>query len=176
MTSRLPQLLSSLLLTSIFAFANPAFAADDKHHGMGGGHQGMGDAKGQHGDMGKGAHAKGKHKGGHKKHKGHNMSPHWAETLSDEQRVAIDRMHLKLSSQHAVLKATAALRQKELNVMTAKDGADKNAIDAKIDELMAVKAEIMKHRYDHLSEMRAALTEQQRISYDMAILKREGAK
>ncbi len=173
MTSRL---LGSLLLTSIFAFSSPAFAADDKHHGMGGGHHDMGAAKGQHGGMGKGAHAAGKHKGGHNKKKGHNMSPHWAKTLSDEQRVAIDKMHLKLSSLHVVLKARAGLLQKELNVMTAKDGADKNAIDAKIDELMAVKAEIMKHRYDHLSEMRAALTGQQRISYDMAILNRKGAK
>jgi len=60
--------------------------------------------------------------------------------------------------------------------MTAKDDADQAAIHTKIDALMAVKAEIMKHRYDHLTEMRNALTEQQRISYDMAILKRTGAK
>jgi len=170
------RLLGALLLIPALTLANPAFAADDKHRGMGGGHHDMVAAKGQHGDMDKGGHAAGKHKGGHKKKKGHNMSPHWAKTLSDEQRVAIDKMHLKLSSLHVVLKARAGLLQKELNVMTAKDGADKNAIDAKIDELMTVKAEIMKHRYDHLTEMRDALTEQQRISYDMAILKREGAK
>ncbi len=158
------KLLGSLLLTSIFVIANPAFAEEnhkDGHHGAA---------------ATKGHHDKGKHKGAHKKKKGHHFSPHWAKTLSDEQRVAVDKMHLKLGTQHAILKAQATLLQKELNVMTAKDGADQTAIHSKIDELMAVKAEIMKYRYDHLSEMRDALTEQQRISYDMSILKREGAK
>jgi len=167
------KLLGSLLLASIFAFANPALAGDDHH---GGGHHDKGDAKGHHDKMGKSCQDKAKHKGGHKKKKGHHFSPHWAKTLSDEQRIAVDKMHLKLSGQHSVLKAKAALLQKELNVMTAKDGADQSTIHAKIDELMAVKAEVMKHRYNHLTEMRNALTEQQRISYDMSILKREGAK
>ncbi len=167
------KLLGSLLLTSVFVLANPALASEEHK----GGHHGMGDAKGQHEKMGKDHHGEGKHKkGGHQHKKGHHFSPHWAKTLSDEQRVAVDKMHLKLGTQHAVLKAKAALLQKELNVMTAKDSADQKAIHAKIDELMVVKAAIMKHRYDHLTEMRNALTEQQRISYDMSILKREGAK
>lgn len=170
------RLLGSLIVTSIFLVANPAFAAEDKHHEMGGDHHAKEAPKGQHEKMAKGHHESAKKEGGHKKHKGHNMSPHWASTLDDEQRVAIDRMHLKLSRLHVVLKAKAAVLQKELNVMTAKDHADKKAIDAKIDKLMAVKAEIMKHRYDHLTEMRDALTAQQRISYDMSILSREGAK
>ncbi len=167
------KLLGSLLLMSLFALANPAFASGD-HKAS---HHEMGETKGDHDKMGKECRDKAKHKGGHKKKKkGHHFSPHWAKTLSDEQRVAVDKMHLKLSSQHSVLKAKAALLQKELNAMTAKDGADQAAIHAKIDELMAIKAEIMKLRYDHLTEMRNALTEQQRISYDMSILKREGAK
>jgi len=170
------RLLGSLLVTSIFLVANPAFAAEDKHHEMGSDHHAKEASKGHHDKMPKGKHAKNKHGDGHKKQKGHHMSPHWASTLDDEQRVAIDRMHLKLSSVHVVLKAKAAVLQKELNVMTARDGADKKAIDAKIDKLMAIKAEIMKHRYDHLTEMRDALTAQQRISYDMSILDRAGAK
>jgi len=167
------KILGTLLLTSLFAVGSPAYAGDEHK----GGHHDMSGAKGHHDKMDKGHHDDGKQKkGDHKKKKGHNLSPHWAKTLSDEQRVAVDQMHLKLSSQHSVLKAKAALLQKELNVMTAKDGADQAAIHTKIDALMAVKAVIMKHRYDHLTEMRNALTEQQRITYDMAILKREGAK
>ncbi|MBL1260324.1 MAG: hypothetical protein COB33_007325 [Thiotrichaceae bacterium] len=166
------KLLGSLLLTSIFVMANPAFAGENHKNG----HHDTAATKGHHDKLDHTADHKGKHKEGHKKKKGHHLSPHWAKTLSDEQRVAVDKMHLKLDTQHAVLKAQATLLQKELNVMTAKDGAHQTAIHSKIDELMAIKAEIMKHRYDHLTEMRDALTEQQRISYDMSILKREGAK
>jgi len=166
------KILGTLLLASLFTVGSPTYAGDDHK----GGHHDMSAAKGHHDKMGKGHHDDKHKKGGHKKKKGHSLSPHWAKTLSDEQRIAVDKMHLKLSTQHSVLKAQAALLQKELNVMTAKDGADQSAIHAKIDELMAIKATIMKHRYDHLTEMRNALTEQQRITYDMAILKREGAK
>ncbi len=164
------KLLGSLLLASMFSFANPALASEEHK----GGHHEKGGAKGHHSEMKKEHHGD-KHKGGHKK-KGHHFSPSWAKTLSDEQRVAVDKMHLELGTQHAVLKATAGLLQKEMNVMTAKDSANQKAIHAKIEEFMAVKTEIMKLRYDHLTEMRNALNEQQRISYDMAILKREGAK
>jgi len=160
------KILGTLLLASLFAIGNPAYASDEHK----GGHHDMGGAKGQHDKMNHGHHNNSKQK------KGHSLSPHWAKTLSDEQRVAVDQMHLKLSGQHSILKAKAALLQKELNVMTAKDDADQAAIHNKIDDLMVVKGEIMKHRYDHLTEMRNALTEQQRISYDMAILKRKGAK
>jgi len=167
------KVLGTLLLTSLFALGNPAYAGDDHK----GGHHNMSAATGHHDKMNKDEHDGAKHKkAAHKNKKGHNLSPHWAKTLSDEQRIAVDQMHLKLSTQHSVLKAQATLLQKELNVMTAKDGADQSAIHAKIDALMAIKAKIMKHRYDHLTEMRDALTEQQRISYDMSILKREGAK
>ncbi|MCF6229582.1 MAG: hypothetical protein L3J62_02125 [Gammaproteobacteria bacterium] len=167
------KLLGSLLLTSMFALANPAFAGE----GHKGGHHDMGDSKGHHDKMGKGEHGGDKPgKGGHKNKKGHHFSPSWAKTLSDEQRVAVDKMHLELGTQHAVLKAKAALLQKEMNVMTAKDDADMSAVHTKIEAFIAVKAEIMKLRYAHLTEMRNALNEQQRISYDMAILKREGAK
>ncbi|MCF6324695.1 MAG: hypothetical protein L3J89_10295 [Gammaproteobacteria bacterium] len=166
------KLLGSLLLSSIFAIANPSFAEENHKEG----HHGEGATKGHHDKSDKTDHHKSTHKEGHKKKKGHHFSPHWAKTLSDKQRVAVDKMHLKLGTQHAILKAQATLLQKELNVMTAKDGADQTTIHTRIDELMAVKAEIMKRRYDHLTEMRDALTEQQRISYDMSILKREGAK
>lgn len=196
---------SALLLGSLFIFTTPAIAGDDKHHGghhgdghgMPGHHQSI--DKGKHGDKHHGDHHDdghsmaghhdkkekcdqadkkqcNKHKAGHKKHKGHSLSPHWAKTLDDQQRVAVDRMHLTLDTEHAILKAKAGVLQQEVNVMTAKDNADQQAIYNKIDELMALKAKIMKLRYDHLTEMREILNEQQRISYDMAILKRKGAK
>jgi len=161
------KLIGSLLLSSALLLASPILVAEEKHHEKNA-HHDKSAAKNHHGEK--------SHKKAHKKSKGHNFSPAWSKTLSKEQRVAVDKMHLDLNRQHAVLKAKATLLQKELNVMTAQEEAKQSAIHAKIDKLMALKAKIMKLRYDHLSEMRAALTEQQRISYDMAILKREGAK
>ncbi|NOY72211.1 MAG: periplasmic heavy metal sensor [Gammaproteobacteria bacterium] len=163
----------SFLLISVLTLTSPVLVADEKPHGMDAHKKGM--AKDHHSEMKKGHHGGNKHHKGHTKKKGHNFSPSWAKTLSDEQRVAVDKMHLKLDSQLAVLKAQAELLQKELNVITAQNNAKQSSIHSKIDELMTLKAKIMKLRYEHLAEMRAALTEQQRLSYDMAILQREGA-
>lgn len=116
------------------------------------------------------------HSAKHGKHKGHHFVPHWAQTLSDEQKADIDLLHLKLERDLVVLKAQEVLREKELNVLTASGEAKQKDIYNKIDELMNVKREIMRHRHDHLVEMRELLTPEQRISYDMAILGRSGVK
>ena len=110
------------------------------------------------------------------KHKGHHFSPHWSKTLSDEQRLDIDRLHLELGRELAVLKAKEVLKEKELNVLSASGKAGQKAIYAKIDELMEVKRDIMRQRHDHLVEMRELLTPEQRLSYDMEILGRSGVK
>jgi len=116
------------------------------------------------------------HDGKAQTQKAHHFSKHWAKTLSAEQKLSVDKMHLELGRHMAVLKAEEALKQKQLNVLTARDNADKTAIYAKIEELTAIGADILRQRYDHLLEMRAVLTAEQRISYDMGILKRSGAK
>ena len=110
------------------------------------------------------------------KKKGHQFSPHWSETLTDEQKAKVDRMHLELDRELSVLKAQEELAQKELNVYTVRDDAKMATINAKIDALLAVEKQILQQRYAHLIEMRKELTSEQRISYDMAVLKRSGAK
>ncbi|MFQ6610945.1 MAG: hypothetical protein ACE5D7_09145 [Fidelibacterota bacterium] len=125
----------------------------------------------------------GEHHGHHsdssmgKKHgKSHHFTAHWAETLPDKQKLLIDRMHLEVARKLGVLKAKAELLQKELNTLTAQDGAEKQLIYSHIDKLTTVKNEILHVRYDHILEMREILSETQRISYDMAVLNRNGAK
>ena len=136
------------------------------HHGDGSGKPAAGEEKSRHKMAG--------HKGGHKG--GHHFTPHWAKTLSDEQKRKVDEMHLALDRELVVLKARENLLEKELNALTARDGADRRAIHAKIEELMAVKSAILRQRYDHILEMRAVLTPEQRISYDMAVLRRSGVR
>jgi Spy/CpxP family protein refolding chaperone len=92
------------------------------------------------------------------------------------QKNAIDEMHHKLHVDQASAKAKEAQTLKELNAMTIREKADLTAINAKIDELMAAKKEIMRLRYDHLVEMRKILSEEQKIKYDQAVLNRSAVK
>ncbi len=92
------------------------------------------------------------------------------------QKNAIDEMHHKLHADQASAKAKEARTLKELNAMTIREKADLTAINAKIDELMAAKKEIMRLRYDHLVEMRKILSEEQKIKYDQAVLNRSAVK
>ncbi len=138
-----------IAMIAALSFAPVGFAGEEKGHG-----------KGMHGGA----------------KKAHHFTAHWAKTLNDEQKLKVDQMHLALDRELVVLKARAELLEKELNALAARDGADQKDIHAKIDELMAVKGAILRQRFDHIVEMRAILTPEQRISYDMAVLKRSGVK
>lgn len=154
-----PIVLAILLLTPSLGFYNLSMASE-KH---------------EHGSHDKHATDKSKH-GGAKKEKAHHFTPHWAKTLSKKQKIAVDQMHLDLDRELAVLKAQETLKQKELNTQTIGDKTKLSTINQEIDELMAIKNKILRHRYAHLIEMRQILTAEQRLSYDMAILKRNKVK
>jgi len=49
-------------------------------------------------------------------------------------------------------------------------------VNAKIDELMAARNQIMRLRYEHLIEMRAILSVEQKVGYDKAVLNRSVVK
>ena len=153
-----------------FGIASTSIAAPHEGHGGGGhgeGHNKAAHGKAMHGGQHKGHNAK----QGKKSKKGGTFSPHWAKTLTDEQKISFDKMHLLVGQFEAVQRAKMKMLKAELNVLAAKP-ANKSTIYAKIDEILAVKQGIMRNRFDHIAEMRAELTEQQRISYDMGLLKR----
>jgi len=110
------------------------------------------------------------------KEKKHHFAEHWSQTLNDAQKKQIDQMHLKLARDMAVVKAKAEVAQKELNVYTTSDKANQDKINDMIDTLLGYDQEILRLRYAHLLEMRHTLTEEQRVSYDMGVLKRSGIK
>ncbi len=151
--------LAVLLLTPTLGFYNLSVASEKHEHGSHGKH-----------DTDKSKH------GSSKKEKAHHFSPHWAKTLSKKQKISVDQMHLDLDRKLAVLKAQETLKQKELNAQTISDKTKLSTINQKIDELMAIKNKILRHRQAHLIEMRQILTAEQRLSYDMAILKRSKIK
>jgi len=142
-------------LIAMMAFASPALA----QMGQGGmGHEMMG-------GMGKMSQCEKKKSGA-----GHACRTRWKDTLTNEQRAKIDKMHLALKKTMSVLKARLELKEVELKNLALDDSPDMNAINKKIDEMMAVKTEMKKHKYAHMVEMRAALTPEQRASFDMGVL------
>jgi Spy/CpxP family protein refolding chaperone len=92
------------------------------------------------------------------------------------QKEAIDRMHHQLHDDQAPFKAKEAQALKELNEMTVREDVKIEDVNAKIEELMAAKTQIMRLRYDHLIEMRAILTDEQKVGYDKAVLSRSAVK
>ena len=92
------------------------------------------------------------------------------------QKEAIDHMHHKLHDDQAPFKAKETQALKELNEMTILEGVSIEDVNAKIDDLMAAKKQIMRLRYEHLIEMRTILTDDQKVGYDKAVLKRSAVK
>jgi hypothetical protein len=93
-----------------------------------------------------------------------------------DQKKAIDHMHHKLHDDQASYKAQEIQFLKELNEMTVKEDVRLQDVNAKIGELMAAKAQIMRLRYDHLIEMRAILSDEQKVGYDKGVLSRSAVK
>jgi len=106
-------------------------------------------------------------------------TPVWADSIPDAaaaQKEAIDHMHHKLHDDQAKYKAAEIRALKELNEMTVQEGVELDDINAKIEELMAAKTQIMRLRYGHLVEMRVILTDEQKVGYDKGVLARSVVK
>ena len=92
------------------------------------------------------------------------------------QRKGIDHMHHKLHDDQAPFKAKEEQALKELNEMTIREDVKIEDVNAKIDELMDAKTQIMRLRYGHLVEMRTILTDEQKVGYDKGVLSRSAVK
>ena len=95
---------------------------------------------------------------------------------ASSQKEAIDRMHHKLHDDQAPFKIKEMQALKELNEMTVRKGVRIEDVNAKIDELMEAKTQIMRLRYGHLIEMRTILTDDQKVGYDKDVLNRSAVK
>jgi Spy/CpxP family protein refolding chaperone len=98
------------------------------------------------------------------------------EDPAANQKAAIDAMHHKLHDDQAAYKAAEAQALKELNEMTVQESVEIDVLNAKIDELMAAQLQIMRLRYGHLVEMRAILTDEQKVAYDKGVLSRTAVR
>lgn len=155
--------LAGLILPLLFlSFASNSMAADREYSTH--------SKVGHHKSMDKAMHHKGKD--------GHFFGSHWKQTLNEKQKSKIDKMHLQLKKDLSLLKPKSDLARAELNQLVVSDKPDSAEFNKKIDEITALKGELMKKRYAHMAEMRSVLTPEQQISFDMSILsgKHSGAK
>lgn len=93
--------------------------------------------------------------------------PAWKKTLTDEQKLKADKMHLELKRVMGVLDARADVKEAELNALITQDDPDTKAIQATINDLMDIRKEMMTKKYDHILDMRSILTPEQRLSFDL---------
>lgn len=105
-------------------------------------------------------------------HEGPGMgmdTPRWKQTLTEEQKMKADKMHLELKKAMSILEAKMNLKEVELNNLVMQDNANTKAIHHAIDEIMDIKKEMMVKKYDHMVEMRSILTPDQRVSFDLGL-------
>jgi Spy/CpxP family protein refolding chaperone len=144
------------------------------HHGPAGHlgrHHGAGSERGHHGA---GGHHGGHHgpggKHGHHGRKG-LYAEHWESSLTSEQHAELDKLKLTYARTKAPLKAKARALKIELALLATAEDASGEAVDKKVDELLGVKRQIMRNKYRYIYAKRQVLTPEQRVSYDMEVLK-----
>ncbi len=168
-----------LLLTSAGIFsAGAAFgetehdARHHKRHMAGGEHHGAGGRHGEQHAMHHGRDGRAGHHGEHGRSMGKELfARHWKQTLSPEQRAQVDQLRVNHAKADTPLRAKMSWIKADLAVLATAHEPDTAAIQQHIDELLALKKEVMQQRYGHIAAVRTVLTEDQRASYDMMILK-----
>ncbi len=128
-----------------------------------GGHHGQGAQKGRHG----GHHGGGGHHGKKKL-----FGPHWKTTLSPEQAQEMDRLRVEYMKHKLPLKAKSKAIKLGLAASATADEPNVQAVNEGIEDLLAVKREMMRLKYKHIAAKRRLLTPEQRVSFDMDVLKR----
>lgn len=129
----------------------------------------------KHGEYGgKGSrHGMGRHHGGDDDHGKKGLyGPHWESTLTDEQRNRLDSLKLAHARAKMPLKAKARAVRVQLAALATAESPDASAIDAKIKEMLEIKLGLMRDKYRYIAARRAVLTPEQRISYDMEMMKK----
>jgi Spy/CpxP family protein refolding chaperone len=86
--------------------------------------------------------------------------------LTEEQKESIKSIHLNAKKQMLPLKNQMGEKKARMKTLTTSEEVDMAKVDALIDEMSSIKAEMMKIRVRSKQEVRAQLTEEQRIIFD----------
>lgn len=172
-----------LLATCLGGAATVAAETPEGGHGQHAAMHGAGHGAGMHhgaeGRPGQGEHGGcrgqrgAQHGGGHGHGRSHLYSPSWKATLDDAQKQQLDRLHVEYARAKHPAKARSEALEMELRALATTSQPDQAAMDAKIDELLAVKRELLRAKYGYLAAQRQVLTAEQQLSFDMEAMHQE---
>lgn len=98
------------------------------------------------------------------------MERSWKDSLTDDQKAQAERMHLALKKDMSMIRARSGVKKAELKKLLMQDNPDTKAIEQKISDITVLKKEMMQKRINHILAMRKALTPEQRVSFDAAMM------
>ena len=109
--------------------------------------------------------------------KGYGMYHHggrdsWKASLTDEQSKQIDKLRLAYKQKSYLLKAKIKQAKIELAMLITSNDPKQKDIDKKIDEILKLKGEKMRLKASHKISVRKLLTEEQRVQFDLHVLKK----
>ena len=96
----------------------------------------------------------------------------WKVTLTDEQRAKLAKVKLDYMKAKAPIKAKMKSVKVDLAILVTTDKPDMNAINKKIDELTKLKNDKIKEKYKYIAAKRKVLNDEQRVLFDMKIIKK----
>ncbi len=94
--------------------------------------------------------------------------------LTDEQKSQIKKLKTANMKEMLPLKNQIAEKKAHLRTLTTADNVDMIAVNKTIDEIVSIKATMMKKHAAHKQEMRKLLNDEQRIHFDMKMSKHKG--
>ena len=108
--------------------------------------------------------------------RGHQCKHHggasWKNNLTDEQTKKLDKLHADYKKQKFPIKAKLKVAKVDLAVLVTADSPNQDAIDKKIEQILKLKREKMRIKTAHKIEVRKMLTDEQRVQFDMHVLKK----
>ena len=102
----------------------------------------------------------------------HGFGHSWKASLTDEQRKKVDKLRLTYKRTKYLLKAKLKQAKIEFALLITKDSPKKSNINSKIDQILKLKKEKLHLKASHKISIRKLLTEEQRVQFDLAVLKR----
>lgn len=100
----------------------------------------------------------------------------WKESLTDVQKEKIKKMKLDFLKVKYPMKARMKTIKIDLAVLATAGSPDQKAINAKIDELLALKKNLLKAKYAHKIAVRKELKPEQKVAFDKHMLKKAKRK
>ena len=98
--------------------------------------------------------------------------PAWKRSLSDEQKTKLRAKKVAFLKKKLPAKAKMKTIKMELAVMSIADKPDQAAINKKIDELLALKKDLLRAKYAHIASVRKELKPDQQSMFDKWRLKK----